>query len=204
MVSLRRQIATGRSRSARMRAETVAILGSVALHLLLWTAILPRQMIPSQSNQEAIPIEWRSALSTRALRRWGRRPIATPSLSDSARPRSFPKVFSTTSDRKVVGEGGDSVALTTGQLVRWGNAPPQYPLEAQNRGWEGNLRLRIRFTNEGRVSSADLVSSSGHRLLDDAALEAARQWKIPENFGWNRTRTVRLTVEIPVEFRLVD
>jgi len=49
---------------------------------------------------------------------------------------------------------------------------PPYPPIARRLGAEGMVTLRITISPEGRVSSAEVVSSSGRADLD----EAARQW----------------------------
>lgn len=49
-----------------------------------------------------------------------------------------------------------------------------YPQEAIDRGLEGEVRLRLTLTPDGRVVDAGILASSGHALLDQAALQAAR------------------------------
>jgi protein TonB len=50
-----------------------------------------------------------------------------------------------------------------------------YPPEAIARGLEGEVILLLILDASGRVSSAEIARSSGHSLLDQAALAAARQ-----------------------------
>ncbi|WP_026224312.1 energy transducer TonB [Methyloversatilis thermotolerans] len=49
-----------------------------------------------------------------------------------------------------------------------------YPQEAIDRGLEGEVRLRLTLAADGRVLDAGILASSGHALLDQAALQAAR------------------------------
>lgn len=49
-----------------------------------------------------------------------------------------------------------------------------YPPEAVARGLEGEVILLLRLTESGQLASAEIARSSGHALLDQAALEAAR------------------------------
>lgn len=49
-----------------------------------------------------------------------------------------------------------------------------YPQEAIDRRIEGEVRLLIVFDAGGRAVSAQVAASSGHALLDGAAVEAAR------------------------------
>lgn len=50
-----------------------------------------------------------------------------------------------------------------------------YPPEAIALGLEGEVILLLMLDASGRVSSAEIARSSGHSLLDQAALAAARQ-----------------------------
>jgi protein TonB len=48
-----------------------------------------------------------------------------------------------------------------------------YPAEAVARGLEGETRLLLTLAADGRIADAQVASSSGHALLDQAALRAA-------------------------------
>ena len=48
-----------------------------------------------------------------------------------------------------------------------------YPPEAIARGLEGEVRLLLTLAPDGKILDAQIVSSSGHGLLDQAAAEAA-------------------------------
>lgn len=50
-----------------------------------------------------------------------------------------------------------------------------YPPQAVAEGIEGDVILLLRLTEDGRLVSASVARSSGHALLDAAALDAARQ-----------------------------
>jgi protein TonB len=50
-----------------------------------------------------------------------------------------------------------------------------YPPEAVARGLEGEVVLLLVLPDNGRLISADIARSSGHALLDQAALDAARR-----------------------------
>lgn len=55
---------------------------------------------------------------------------------------------------------------------------PAYPRLARQRGLEGVAMLLLQVGADGRVLQAKLLESSGHALLDDAALAAARGWRL--------------------------
>jgi len=54
--------------------------------------------------------------------------------------------------------------------------PVDYPALARREGLEGRVVLRLRVSSGGRVVAAEVATSSGHALLDDAALAAAARW----------------------------
>ena len=70
-----------------------------------------------------------------------------------------------------------------------------YPPEAIARGLEGEVRLLLTLDQDGGVLDAQVASSSGHDLLDQAAVAAAQAMRRVPNAG------VRELI-LPVEFRL--
>lgn len=89
-----------------------------------------------------------------------------------------------------------SGVLDYDDVVVDGNPPPEYPWRAQQRRQEGTCVLLIRVTREGRVAEVRVEQSSGHHLLDDAAVEAARErWRFP-------SRSAAYAVRKPVTFQL--
>lgn len=80
--------------------------------------------------------------------------------------------------------GSEVGALRVDQLREGGlvwpvlESPPSpafpYPAEALEAGAGGEILLRIRISDAGRVDSVAVVTSSGHAVLDSAAVEGAR------------------------------
>ena len=57
---------------------------------------------------------------------------------------------------------------------------PVYPDEARVERLTGQATIWIRIAADGRISSAELKKSSGHAVLDRAALEVVkRRWRFP-------------------------
>ncbi len=82
------------------------------------------------------------------------------------------------------------------------NPPPKYPAEALRRKQEGTVLVLVHVNAEGRVTDLNLTKSSGHDLLDDAALRAVRGWRFqPAKAGGF---AVESKVEVPVDFRIQD
>ncbi len=55
--------------------------------------------------------------------------------------------------------------------------PPPYPQLALQRGIEGRVRVRVSVALDGTVNWVRLEESSGHEILDLAALDAVRYWR---------------------------
>jgi protein TonB len=59
---------------------------------------------------------------------------------------------------------------------RSGNKPPRYPAEALRNHWEGTAILNVRVLPDGSVGEVLIKTSSGHDVLDQAAVQAVRHW----------------------------
>ncbi|MCW5729897.1 MAG: TonB family protein [Alphaproteobacteria bacterium] len=83
-----------------------------------------------------------------------------------------------------------------------GNPVPAYPRRARERGIEGRVTLKVEVLADGSAGSVQVIGSSGHALLDRAALDAVRTWRFrpAERDGVPLVSSI----EIPVSFRLVD
>ena len=80
------------------------------------------------------------------------------------------------------------------------NPKPTYPQEAKEKGYEGEVILRVEVLPDGRVGQVEVKNSSGYELLDRSALTAVKQWKfIPAKKG---ETPIPLWVNVPVKFQL--
>ena len=78
---------------------------------------------------------------------------------------------------------------------------PVYPAEARQHGWQGRVLLHLEIAPDGTVS-ASVKSSSGHAVLDNAALAKARSWRFaPATRGGV---AVVGSVERAIDFHLED
>lgn len=80
------------------------------------------------------------------------------------------------------------------------NPAPAYPSAARRLGLEGTVLLRVQVSASGAPQQVEIVQSSGIALLDEAALNAVKNWSfIPARRGDEPTAAA---VEVPVRFRL--
>ena len=80
------------------------------------------------------------------------------------------------------------------------NPSPVYPAEAKRNRQQGVALFRVSVSTAGQAESVTLIKSSGHRLLDNSALDAVRKWKFhPATIGGVKGSS---TVKVPVRFRL--
>jgi len=80
------------------------------------------------------------------------------------------------------------------------NPKPLYPQEAREKGYEGEVVLRVEVLISGRVGQIEIKKSSGYELLDLSALTTVKRWRfIPAK---KDEAPIPLWVNIPVKFQL--
>ncbi len=79
---------------------------------------------------------------------------------------------------------------------------PVYPVAAIRVGWEGDVGAQLYIDLDGTVCHSEITLSSEREDVDDAVLEATRQWLLePARLNGEAVRT---TIEATVKFRLTD
>ncbi len=82
------------------------------------------------------------------------------------------------------------------------NPLPDYPRQARREYWEGRVVINVAVAPEGHAASVAVRHSSGHAILDQAALDAVRRWRFePARRGGV---PVAAAVDVPIRFRLED
>ena len=97
----------------------------------------------------------------------------------------------------------DTVAETSvaKSKVRPGNnLRPEYPRLAREAGWEGTVLLRVEVLPDGSTGSVAVHKTSGHHVLDEAALSAVQRWWFVPAMDGNFP--IRSVVQLPVKFDL--
>ncbi|MEM7121494.1 MAG: energy transducer TonB [Pseudomonadota bacterium] len=101
------------------------------------------------------------------------------------------------------GPGGSGAAtapdFSDGTL---GNKAPDYPYQARRLGQEGRVVLLVAVSAYGEVQAIEISSSSGHRLLDEAAHDAVAEWRFhPAHIDGH---PMTGSVMVPIHFDLDD
>ncbi|MBI4309808.1 MAG: energy transducer TonB [Candidatus Omnitrophica bacterium] len=193
--------------AARRRDKSVSFSISVALHLIIFVAagmtfIKPPQFGVDQGsgsievNLVAAPVE----VVPQA-------PVETPVETKSefveqqtARPaaREEAKASADGKDQSTVQSTGG--AITEAQPDYLKNPAPVYPDTALRSGQQGMVLVKVLIDKNGRPVTVEIEQSSGHKLLDDAAVKAVKTWQFhPARLGG---MPVESSVGVPVKFDL--
>jgi protein TonB len=78
--------------------------------------------------------------------------------------------------------------------------PAIYPRIAKKEGWEGTVTLLVVVDVKGKPAEITVDKSSGHKILDDAAIHAVRKWIFSPAKDGNIP--IRSSVKLPVHFSL--
>ena len=104
------------------------------------------------------------------------RVAAAPRIPIAARLKNTlaPRKASRSRVAQSAGSGRPTRAAAVTRQARIDNAQRFYPPEAVARGLEGEAILMLRFDADGALIDAQIAKSSGHAILDAAALRAIR------------------------------
>lgn len=146
----------------------------------------------------------RSAGLALAPRRPKDRPNPTastePPIALAARPPQKPDATSSVSVPPAPsgGKTGPTAARTRARPDPVASPKPIYPAKAEKKGIGGRVLLRVQVNHEGVVTSVVVSESSGHAMLDDAAVAAVKKWRfIPAEENGQKIAT---TAMVPIRF----
>jgi len=130
-------------------------------------------------------------------------PLAAPPVSqaathtDVAAPANTTKANPPTASQAAPDNGSTSKA-TAGNPVACVACPqPDYPAAARRRNMQGVVQLKLELSADGKVVNVTVLQSSGHELLDEAAVADVREWQFaPGQPGVTRTATQRITFKM--------
>ncbi|MCC9602791.1 energy transducer TonB [Stieleria sp. JC731] len=152
---------------------------------------LPRVTVPSARNSIADETQLQRQTLTEPMPEISpvqpRRKATTPIVTAVPKPAAIPI-------EQFVGlEKEDSPDLSN-------NAPPQYPQKAIAENWQGVVILELKITSNGRVEDVRVHQSSGHAVLDQAAVDAVSKWQGKPAKRWGVP--VESIERMPIRFRL--
>jgi protein TonB len=79
------------------------------------------------------------------------------------------------------------------------NPAPAYPSQSRRLKEEGTVLLLVRVSDQGTPISVEIRTSSGFERLDEAGLQAVRQWRfVPAKRG---SENVAASVLVPIQFK---
>lgn len=170
---------------------------------------MPRPRLPATPPTAAAPVAKREAPVPAAA------PVA-PKQAQAAAPAAaavVPVAAGTSGDGGEAGRqstapapavASDHLASQLESRLRDAMAPYfVYPLMARRRGWEGQVEVGLRVEADGRLSHLRVTRSSGHRLLDSAALATLNGIDaLPGAAGWLEGR--HFDMVLPIYYRLID
>ena len=156
--------------------------------------VLFKQVQPIRKPLTPLPLP----LHPRPLSRPAPQPPQMPDAVDDT-PAPVDTVATTAPAQQVTIEAGPPPVAAFGQISTDVAPPPPYPIEARRRGASGVVTLRVRVDAQGRPVEAAVESSSGSRLLDEAARKfvLARWHFIPATLAGTPIEAIAL---IPINF----
>lgn len=125
-------------------------------------------------------------------------PQGTATTSNDADTRDSPQT-ETASLTTGAGDGEDGGSDPT---PMGGNPRPAYPPRAVRGGIEGRVLLTVEVLPSGQIADVAVEETSGHPMLDRAALEAVRRWRFTPALRLGVP--VRARVLVPVAFSLTE
>jgi protein TonB len=94
----------------------------------------------------------------------------------------------------------EALVAARSDVAALNNPKPPYPLIARRRRLEGEVLLSVKVLRDGQPGEVRVKQSSGHDMLDEAALSTVRRWHfVPARRG---DTPVDSMVEVPIRFRL--
>lgn len=81
------------------------------------------------------------------------------------------------------------------------NPTPFYPYRAKKEGLQGKVLVAVLVKVDGTPASVQISSSSGHSILDEAAILAVKKWRfIPAK---RNGEFIQASVIVPIEFKII-
>ena len=123
-------------------------------------------------------------------------PVTAPIAQEAPATKASPAAERTAEDKAVE----DKIEPPKFGVAYLNNPAPDYPKLSRRMGEEGRVLLRVLVSESGAATEVNLEKSSGSERLDQAAIEAVRNWRfIPAK---KNNQALSATVLVPVKFSL--
>ena len=127
--------------------------------------------------------------------------VATGPVADSAPRLAGSAAAASTVDTPPVRPQGELLAGYRARLAELFSRHQDYPRIAAMRGWEGEVRVRLRVARKGNLVGVQIDRSSGYEVLDQDALAMLERLSalppLPDGVDGNEIQVV-----VPVNYRL--
>jgi protein TonB len=134
-------------------------------------AVRPKPAAEKAVLPPAAPVE---IANTQIVRKLAPSPPARPAMAAPQHPAAAPGgIVTSRTVRQQVGDGFVAAQPAAGSA----NQPPEYPLQAQQHGEQGDVLLSIHVLPDGTADSVSVTQSSGYAILDAAAAKAVWKWR---------------------------
>jgi protein TonB len=129
-------------------------------------------------------------------------PQASEATTAPAETGDGPGRMAALSAEQVIAPAPTAGSTAQGALPEGDNPPPAYPPRARREGLEGRVTLQVAVAADGTAAAVSVRQTSGHALLDRAAVTAVEQWRFrPASQGG---RAVTGSTDVTVRFVLMD
>lgn len=95
---------------------------------------------------------------------------------------------------------GDETADFELPFLKHSPQPIRYPRWALKQGWQGELLVAVEILKNGTVGRWQVMRTTGHRSLDEAAVKAVKTWRFEP--GKLRGKAIVSCIQIPIRFRV--
>ncbi|GLQ04783.1 energy transducer TonB [Sneathiella chinensis] len=144
-------------------------------------------------------------LASRTLSAPAPSPVKTTELPPEQPPKEAPRqrlaekpVPAAPATPSAASNQGDSASTVLQEASYRRRTPPVYPRRAYELGQQGTVTLAVLITEAGTPEKLQIEQSSGHRMLDRAALAAVKSWVFePTTRNGQKTQS---WVRVPVRF----
>lgn len=127
---------------------------------------------------------------------------STASSSSSSEATGTPNSTSNTGNASSAGNSGavKSSGFVPPSILS--KVEPPYPQGARQASMEGTVLLKIQILANGRSGNISVSRSSGHEILDQAAMATVEQWRFVPAKDRTSGQSIDCYTTIPMSFRL--